>query len=687
MSRISEVLAEVAAQPAADWPRLLAARFPTDGAAARQALLWLHAERATDEPDGAPSLGPGNERYQLGVRLDGGATASVWLARDRKLDRDVAIKVFHAERAELAEVLAEARAASDVISDHVVRILDVHDSEPAYLVMELVGEHEPRRGLLVPGQSAEKAKPRDTAEAVRWVRDIARGVRDAHLRNVFHRDLKPHNVLITPVSRRAKIADFGLAVSRATPGPSADGLVVSGVFGPARIAGTPEFMAPEQARGLPVGLDPRDADERAILVGVDVWGLGAIAYALLVGDPPWRGRAGTDAWERAASGEDPRPLPGSVPKRLRAIVRKALAACAEDRYVDAGELADELDAYLVAKPTSFDRSPIARARLWSRRNPQLTVAGIVLVGLAGVSVVGYISLAHLRQERAGLFEEIAQADRDKEAASSQAERQRQLLAETEAEATKKTNDLAELRHKLDEAKSEYAALETAQDETLANASAATQKFAQQLGLARADRDTAEQGRKLYEGFWTRARTEADAVGKERDTAQHERDRARAERDQAVEERDSARAALAQADSELDAVRDERDKELERRRQTESELAKLASDLAALKMPRVSTNPATAPPPTPSPAPPKGKAAKTAKADAHAGSGAAHATLAPAPPPLAAGSGAAPAAGSAAPPKWSSTITAPPDAPPPAPPAPPPPLEKASATEPTSADAP
>src|SRR5262249_20633396 len=162
--------------------------------------------------------------------------------------------------------------------------------------------------------------------------------------------------------------------------------------------------------------------------------------------------------ERAASGESPAPLPGSLPKRLRAIVGKALALRAEDRYLDAGELADELDAFLVAKPTSFDRSPVARASLWSRRNPQLTAAGIVLVGLAGVSAVGYVTLDHLRKERSALLEDIDRADRDKATFAAQAESQRATLETTEAEATKKTKDLAELRSKLDEAKSDYAAL-------------------------------------------------------------------------------------------------------------------------------------------------------------------------------------------------------------------------------------
>src|SRR6185369_15253433 len=211
---ITAALAELAERPASDWPDALRARFPDDEPLARQALAWLHAQRAQAADRDALVLGDG-ARYEPGVRLDAGATASVWRAYDRKLRRNVAIKVFYAGAPAIEDILAEARAACEVTSEHVVRVFDVHDGESPYIVMELVGEHEPGTGTLEPGASAATCRPCDLWEAVRWVRDVARGVHDAHLRNVFHRDLKPHNVLITPFSRRAKIADFGLAVSGA----------------------------------------------------------------------------------------------------------------------------------------------------------------------------------------------------------------------------------------------------------------------------------------------------------------------------------------------------------------------------------------------------------------------------------------------------------------------------------------
>ncbi|MGE3546382.1 MAG: serine/threonine-protein kinase, partial [Kofleriaceae bacterium] len=308
---VREALARIAARPTHEWGARVAHEFPTDPAMRTQALLWLHADRARPMLEGAtPSLGAAaDERYELSLRLDTGATASVWQAFDRKLGRQVAIKVFHepSDSEALDQVLAEARAASDVISDHVVRVLDVHHGEGRpYIVMELVGEYDPDKGDIVLGTGAAASNARSIDEVARWVMHAARGVHEAHLRNVFHRDLKPNNVLITPISRRARVADFGLAVSGASSDLAnpAIALLRRGPSGPVSVRGTPEYMAPEQARGLPLSLDPRVAADRAILVAIDVWGLGAIAYQLLAGRPPWLATPGDDysAWEVAAAG-------------------------------------------------------------------------------------------------------------------------------------------------------------------------------------------------------------------------------------------------------------------------------------------------------------------------------------------------------------------------------------------------
>jgi len=188
------------------------------------------------------------------------------------------------------------------------------------------------------------------------VRDVARGVHDAHLRNVFHRDLKPHNVLITPISRRAKIADFGLAVSAAGP----PGWRAASRNGALRIAGTPGYLAPEQARDSPSRSiahrgRPRRAGRRRRL------GLGAIAYDLLAGHPPWH----------AADGIAPGSSPPAGPDRRRSIARPTAAGSrAARRIVERALAADPRSA--TPAPAS---SPTSSTPCWRGGRPARPLAG------------------------------------------------------------------------------------------------------------------------------------------------------------------------------------------------------------------------------------------------------------------------------------------------------------------------
>jgi len=571
---ITTALDELEGRPPGEWPALLHARFPADPSLVRQLLLWLHVHRDHAAERSRAALGA-STRYELGVRLDRGATASVWQAYDRKLRREVAIKIFDpASSPAIEEILDEARAACEVISEHVVRVLDVHDAEPPYIVMELVGEHQ-RDGALEPGASAATCRPRDLWEAVRWVRDVARGVHDAHLRDVFHRDLKPHNVLITPTSRRAKIADFGLAVhgtEHVAPGKLA---------GRARIAGTPGYMAPEQARGLPDALDPRDPAARTTLVGVDIWGLGAIAYDLLSGQAPWRAATGLESWELAAGAGRPAPLDRTprgerIPPRLRRIVERALAAAPAERYASAGELADELHAVLACRPTSFDRSPALRLGLWARRNPQLTVTALVAVVLGAMSLAAYAAVIHLHDQRTALAAEVRAVEADQARAAAQAAAARRELEDTEANLHTQSDALKALRHSLAEAEDDYRVIVQAKEQALQSANLATRA----LAAARGERAVAEKTRDLYETFWTRARKDAADAARDRDTAARDRDAARAANEQAIKERDEARAGRTRAEHERDDARSERDRMTAARRLAEAEVARLLGELAA-----------------------------------------------------------------------------------------------------------
>jgi len=550
-ARVREILAEIAMHPAVQWERLLARRFPRDSIMVEQGLLWLHAaHEGRAHRDGQPSLGAiGDQRYELTIKLDSGATASVWQAYDRKLGRNVAIKILHdhGEPATLAQVIAEARAACDVISDHVVRILDVHDDESRpYIVMELVGEHDPERGQLVLGTAASSCRPESIAEVVWWVMRVARGVHDAHSRNVFHRDLKPDNVLITPISRHARIADFGLAVSVASEDadPSATSLVTRGSAGPISVSGTPEYMAPEQARGLSMHLDPRVAEDRVALVGVDVWGIGALAYDLLSGSAPWLSRSGErEPWELAASGAPPPALDRTpwgerIPLRLRRIIARAMAIDPNERYETAARVANELEAFLARRPTTFDRTRRARVGLWCRRNPQLTLAGLVAITLILLTLGTRATVTRLRGERNALNHEVAAQEDELAKLNRSVEHTRGELANTEQQLKRGGDDLLELERSIARERTAYQGVLQKKEAALREAAVATRVLVEQLDAARA---SAEQQRVLYERNLSVARRDAENSGKDRDKARSDRDKARTERDSFKQQRDAAAA--------------------------------------------------------------------------------------------------------------------------------------------------
>jgi serine/threonine protein kinase len=557
-TRVNEVLRQLASRPPAQWEAALEKRFPDDPALVQQALLWLHAEHDAESEALRPSLGEiGDERYVLTVKLDQGATSSVWQAYDRKLARNVAIKILRAGGDD--RVIAEARAACDVISDHVVRILDVHDGEPRYIVMELVGEHDPDRDQLTLGTAASECAPRDVHEVVSWVMRVARGLHDAHLRNVFHRDLKPRNVLITPISRKARIADFGLAVSAGGEESTslASPLIRSGPDGPIAVQGTPEYMAPEQARGLPIELDPRLAADRAALIALDVWGLGALAYALLAGRGPWGPRgSGLAAWDRAAEGAAPPPLERTpwgerIPRRLRRIVGKAMAIEPTARYASAAQVANELEAFLAQRPTSFDRARSARLALWARRNPQLTITAIAAVVLVLLTLGTRMTVARLRRERDSLKVELADQESELHRLNDRVDRSRAELAETEAELHERAADLTALQASVEDERHLHETVLQAKDRDLRDATAATRHLVEDLEAARGTARAIEAQRAKYEGYWKSAQREIERVTKERDRARQDRDASRAdldrlerELDAAIADRDAARRALA-----------------------------------------------------------------------------------------------------------------------------------------------
>jgi len=588
-AQIREKLARIYARPPAEWPRQLDQEFPGDPVMRSQALLWLHAERNGPEVEGAPpSLGDvADERYELSLRLDSGATASVWKAFDRRLGRHVAIKVFPPfdESDALEQVLAEARAASDVISEHVVRVLDVQygDGRP-YIVMELVSEYDSEKDQVVLGASASATRPTGIEEIARWVMHVARGVHEAHLRNVFHRDLKPKNVLITPNSRRARVADFGLAVSGASPDASHPSITLlkRGPKGPVSIRGTPEYMAPEQARGLPLTLDARSAEDRSVLVAIDVWGLGAIAYELLAGRPPWLARSEDDlsAWEIAASSEQPPPMSRArgvarVPARLARIIEKALATDPARRYASAAAVANELQAFLAKRPTTLDRSRPLRIALWCRRNPQLALSLLAGLALAGLVVGTHATVTRLRGERNALDREVAAQTAELAEVTKTTNTTRSELDHMRITLAAERENLSNLEKSIADERSSYQSLIEAKERSLRDATTTTRQIMSQLEAARAERKATEQARASLERLVAEVQRDGEKAAKDRDRIRREREAARSERDTAQKERDASVSEREAAEKQRDAAIVERDALMKQLRELETQTARSA----------------------------------------------------------------------------------------------------------------
>jgi serine/threonine-protein kinase len=251
--------------------------------------------------------------------------AVVYLARDPRHDRRVAIKVLRPELAVALgpeRFLREIRVAAHLNHPH---ILPLHDSGEAggflYYVMPYV-EGESLRDRL----SHEHQLPLD--EAVRIARDVASALSYAHEHGIVHRDIKPENVLLAGGGREAVVTDFGIA--RAVSAAGGNDLTGAGVA-----IGTPAYMSPEQASAATT-IDGRS----------DIYSLGCLLYEMLVGHPPFSGGSQQEVLVRHTMDPVPTITAGraavSVP--LQRVVYRALAKSPADRYATAAKFAEALDA-------------------------------------------------------------------------------------------------------------------------------------------------------------------------------------------------------------------------------------------------------------------------------------------------------------------------------------------------------
>ena len=312
----------------------------------------------TDEPGCLGSIGP----FVVTAVLGQGGFGIVLGAYDAELDRPVAVKVLSPHLAGTAAArdrfAREARAAAAVVHPHVVPIHGVDSFKGLpYLVMSQVAGRSLQERLADEG-------PLPVAEVLRIGAQAAAGLAAAHEKGLVHRDVKPANILLEAGSGRVLLTDFGLARSLDEAGPTQSGV----------IAGTPAYMAPEQARGEP-------ADHRA-----DLFSLGSTLYAACAGVPPFGCDAPLAVLRRDCEGRPAplRTLNPDVPPWLEGFVGKLLAVNPKERFASAAEVGELLTACLahVERPGSAPLPPAVRRlsprRRWLRGG---LVAGLLLAGL------------------------------------------------------------------------------------------------------------------------------------------------------------------------------------------------------------------------------------------------------------------------------------------------------------------
>jgi WD40 repeat protein/tetratricopeptide (TPR) repeat protein len=300
----------------------------------------------------------------------------VYRARQLSLNRPVALKMIKAARfasdGERRRFQNEAEAVAQLDHPNIVPIYEVSQYEDQqYFSMRLVAGESLDKGL--------KDYTADLKGAARLVSTAAAAIFHAHQRGILHRDLKPANILVDP-DGQPHITDFGLA--KRVDGDS--DLTRSGA-----ILGTPAYMAPEQASGM----------RGSVTTSTDIYGLGAILYALLTGRAPFGGATvlGTLEQVRERLPDPPRKLNPRVPRGLEVICLKCLEKDPRRRYASADALAEDLRRWLAGEPISA--RPVGRTvrfGMWCHRNPLIaTAAGLVATALV---VVTLLSVLYARQQ-------------------------------------------------------------------------------------------------------------------------------------------------------------------------------------------------------------------------------------------------------------------------------------------------
>jgi tetratricopeptide (TPR) repeat protein len=381
-------------------------------------------------PTLAPLAGHDHLRYSLTrVHADGGL-GRVWLARDKDLNREVALKEIRPDQAMHPEAwrrfLREAQVTGQLEHPNIVPVYELgrrpEDDQPFY-TMRFVRGRTMRQAIADYHQHRiqRKLDPLELPGLLQTFVSVCQAIAYAHSRGVIHRDLKPENVVLGGFGE-VLVLDWGLAktvdeldhaddLPRVAISDEADGALTR----TGSRLGTPSYMSPEQASGRLELIDAR----------TDVYGLGAILFEVLTGNPPHEGATTNEVLSRIIDGPTPlaRSVEPTVPRPLEAISSRAMAKARTDRYGSASDLATDVQRWLADEPVSVYREPcVHRIRRWVKRNrtPVAAVAAASFVALI-LATAGQLWIARqrgLRMEAVTRKAELALQDARRKRASA-----------------------------------------------------------------------------------------------------------------------------------------------------------------------------------------------------------------------------------------------------------------------------
>src|SRR6202162_4967622 len=311
------------------------------------------------------------ERYEILELLGQGGMGAVYKARDTELERLVALKLIRADLAGNPEILRrfkqELILAREVTHRNVIRIFDLGQAKGfKFITMEFV-EGRDLKSLI-----HEKGKL-TAEESVRIIAQVCRALESAHAAGVVHRDLKPQNIMLD-AKDRVYVMDFGIAHSLETPGMTQTGALM----------GTPEYMSPEQAKGMKV--DPRS----------DLFALGIIFYEMLTGISPYKAETALATLLKRTQ-ERPRPpveVDPAIPKSISDVVMKCLEIDRDHRFGTAREILEDLGQEMptsvrtipyTMSPAAAASEPLEAAFLQRYRIWIAGIAAVILLTALGIA--------------------------------------------------------------------------------------------------------------------------------------------------------------------------------------------------------------------------------------------------------------------------------------------------------------